>query len=154
MKLHLGCGTEYLDGWVNIDNSPHVHKDIVMDLENDDLVAKLGENVVEKVYTSHLLEHLRDPFRLVEQIWRVCKNGAELVIIVPHRDAEIGNPYHKWPFFTEWTFRFFDPVGVIHPQWGKIGRGTANEASPVVLSERSVSVQHGSITYLLTAVKT
>lgn len=150
MKLNLGCGLVKLPGYVNIDLNPAVCPDLVLDLASADLVATFGIDSVDAVYASHFLEHLQDPFALVDQLWLVSKPGANWEILVPHKTGEIGNPYHKWPHFTEWTFRFYSPVPYPHPTWGLIGKGTAHEASPTTLEEVAIEAVHGgSVHYKL-----
>lgn len=153
MKLHIGCGNHRLDGWVNIDANPACQPDKVMSLPDDSLLLEFDENTVDEIYSSHALEHMPRFLDVVEQMWRVSKPGALWTIEVPHERHEIGNPYHV-NRFTEWTFRFFEPtVRFVHPLWGGISRGTANEMNPVALEEMGQSQRKGSIRYVLRVVK-
>lgn len=38
------------------------------------------------VYNSHCLEHVSDYKKAIQEWHRVCKNGAYIIIVVPHRD--------------------------------------------------------------------
>ena len=60
MKLHLGCGERYLDGFTHIDitNFEHIDFKIVNDL------FIFEENSVELIYASHVIEYF-DPFEVV-----------------------------------------------------------------------------------------
>ncbi len=56
MKINLGCGDRYADGWVNVDwaGSPH-RKDQEVDLTGE---LPWPENSIQTVYLGHVLEHL------------------------------------------------------------------------------------------------
>lgn len=83
MKLHLGCGTKKLEGWVNIDSvkacSPDLVHDITQPLPYPDLS-------VEAVLAEDLLEHFDKYMRFVVFLeWvRVLKIGGRVTIQVPN----------------------------------------------------------------------
>lgn len=52
-KLHVGCGRERLEGWVNIDIEPLPTVDVVADASSG-----LDFSDCEAVYAEHFLEHL------------------------------------------------------------------------------------------------
>jgi len=80
-KLHLGCGNEYKKGFVNIDFNPDVKTDICCDLEQG---IPLEDDSISYVFVSHTLEHINNIFKITEEIWRVCENGAIVEIYAPH----------------------------------------------------------------------
>jgi len=107
LKIILGGGTHIQEGWINLDilNIPGV--DIVCDL-NDGI--PLADNSVIEVKARHILEHLDDTVKIMEEIWRVCKPDARIFIKSPYYTS-IGafkDPTHK-RFFTERTFEYFLP---------------------------------------------
>lgn len=58
IKLHIGCGTVYKEGWINIDNNSdnNIKKlDFMWDLRKP---LPLPENSVDFIYNEHFLEHL------------------------------------------------------------------------------------------------
>ncbi|MGH3368725.1 MAG: hypothetical protein ACRDPR_01875, partial [Nocardioidaceae bacterium] len=55
MRVNLGSGQAYMDGWVNVDASPDVRADIYLDAA--DFVRQYGDEVSE-VYMGHVLEHI------------------------------------------------------------------------------------------------
>jgi hypothetical protein len=55
MKLHLGCGTKHIDGFVNIDARELDSVDVVDDVR---LLTKFNTNSVSLIYASHILEHI------------------------------------------------------------------------------------------------
>lgn len=56
MKLHLGCGSHYLNGWLNVDGLPGTHADKVIDFF--ELFEKLEAPEFTHVYWSHGPEHI------------------------------------------------------------------------------------------------
>jgi hypothetical protein len=45
MRVNLGCGQAYLDGWVNVDNDTAVHADVYSDAF--DFVQQYGDEIEE-----------------------------------------------------------------------------------------------------------
>lgn len=55
MRVNLGCGQAYLDGWVNVDASPNVRADVHLDAI--EFVRQHGSDI-EEVFMGHVIEHL------------------------------------------------------------------------------------------------
>jgi len=83
MKLHLGCGTKRLEGWINIDSVEACKPDLVHDISHplpyDDLT-------VDEVLAEDLLEHFDKYLRfIVFYEWvRVLKVGGKVTLQVPN----------------------------------------------------------------------
>lgn len=98
MKLNLGCGNRKYPDYVNVDVTSACSPDQVWDLENTPWPWE--SNSVEAVLLSHSLEHVGGDIRvfkeIIRELYRVCMNGAELTIKVPHprHDDFIGDPTH------------------------------------------------------------
>lgn len=105
-KLHLGSGTDYRKGWVNLDNNPDLKSDCNVDLETESI--PYPDNYFDYVYSHHTLEHIRNfPF-IIDELWRVCKKGAIIEIIVPHFTSIVRKyPYHVTPFGID-TFKYYE----------------------------------------------
>jgi predicted SAM-dependent methyltransferase len=80
-RLHLGCGSRRVPGWLNVD----VHSsDWDVDLAGGRL--PWNENTFEVVVSEHVLEHLHFPFELVSllaELKRVARPNATLWLSVP-----------------------------------------------------------------------
>lgn len=86
VRLHLGCGSIILPGFINIDALDLPGVDMVMDLSN---LKKFKSNSVELIYGSHHLEHFPTAHipRLLEEYFRVLKPGGVIKVAVPDLDA-------------------------------------------------------------------
>ena len=86
MKLHLGCGSKYLEGYVHVDLLEYDHIDFNVPI--DDLnFAK--DSSVELIYASHVLEHTgRNSYEKVLDEWyRVLQPNGILRLAVPDFEA-------------------------------------------------------------------
>ncbi len=106
MKIDLGCGKNKKEGFVGLDrvNLPGV--DIVCDLDKEGIPLK--SNSVDEVYSMQFMEHTQDLLKTMEEIWRVCKKNAKVVIAVPYFTSvgAFRDPTHK-QFFAYNTFDHF-----------------------------------------------
>lgn len=96
MKLHLGSGDKKYNGFINIDYDKSVNPDFCIDIETERL--PFDNDTVEEVIAHHVLEHLGDGyFHALQEIYRVCKHGAIIDIIVPHpkHDTFLNDPTHR-----------------------------------------------------------
>jgi len=106
IKINLGSSDRTKEGFLNLDILAMKGVDIVCDLNEG---IPLKDNSVTEIYASHILEHLDDTIKIMEEIYRVCKNGALVKIKVPYFKS-IGafkDPAHR-RFFTEETFYYFN----------------------------------------------
>jgi SAM-dependent methyltransferase len=58
------------------------------DIEHGDaqLLGGLSDASFDYVYSSHTIEHLRDPAEALRNWWRVLKPGGHLIVYLPHRE--------------------------------------------------------------------
>ena len=107
MKLNLGGGIDVKTGYTNVDLLDLPQVDLVCDVTKG---IPLEDNSVNEVVANHFLEHIADTDALMNELYRVCKNGAIIKIKVPYFKS-IGafkDPTHV-SFFTERTFEYYDP---------------------------------------------
>lgn len=98
MKLNIGSGGKPFDGFVNVDVQEMENPDVVCDLEHD--IWPFEDNSVDEVRAFHILEHIGNGFfHFIKELYRVCKDGAKIHIIVPHprHDVFLNDPTHKRP---------------------------------------------------------
>jgi len=80
-KLHLGCGSNYLKGWLNTDIYPNAHR-IYLDITKK---FTLPENSFDYVYTEHVIEHMPflDGKNMIEQSFKTLKPGGSIRVVTP-----------------------------------------------------------------------
>jgi SAM-dependent methyltransferase len=113
-KLHLGCGTHLLEGYLNVDAGVIPGVDLVHDLR--EFPWPFDDRQFEEVIAVDVLEHLPDTIRTMEEIYRITKPEALLHVRVPYFNSwdAAFDPTHI-RFFNENSFDFFDP----HTEAGK-----------------------------------
>jgi SAM-dependent methyltransferase len=118
MKLHLGCGTKILDGWVNLDIDDSVNPDIVHDLET--LPWPLESDAFDEILLNHVFEHLGETTQvfldIMKELYRVAAPNALLKVNVPHphHDGFLTDPTHVRSITPE-LFLMFDLE--VNQQW-------------------------------------
>src|SRR5574339_598973 len=80
-KLNLGSGEFLKDGFVNVDYYSISNPDVVHDLSK--FPYPFDDNYFELVEADHVLEHLREPFEVMRELYRICAPGATIHIRVP-----------------------------------------------------------------------
>ena len=108
MKINLGCGRRYLEGWVNCDVAASVKTDKQFDLNR--FPYPFPGQVADEILLDNVLEHLDDVIKVVEECHRILKPGGHLKILVPYgkTDWALQDPTHKH-FFTEKSMEYFRP---------------------------------------------
>lgn len=88
MKLHLGSGSRYLEGYLHIDIADYEHIDINSSV---DKLNTIDNDTIDEIYASHVLEYFdRNEVESVLKEWkRVLKKDAVLRIAVPNFEALI-----------------------------------------------------------------
>ena len=67
IKLHLGCGTRHINGYINIDFPPEQHTTqqiVAADIFADVLQLKFPSNSIQEIRSHHLFEHFDRPTAL------------------------------------------------------------------------------------------
>ncbi len=104
MKLHLGCGTKKLEGWVNLDSVASCQPDLVHDLMQP---LPYADQSVSEVLAEDLLEHFDKYMRyVVLGDWlRVLSVGGTVTLQVPNF-KKILFKYFKFGFnnFVDFIF--------------------------------------------------
>src|SRR5262249_13769929 len=107
LKLHIGCGNDRLDGFVNCDLYETQATDRIFDCQER---WPFEDDSASTIYCSHMLEHLPNFKGFFMEAHRVLKPGGNLQIRVPyggHR-AAYWDIEHVRPWYAE-TFCFLQP---------------------------------------------
>jgi len=95
--LDVGCGNNKTPGAIGIDSNPGTQADIFHDLNV--FPWPLEDNTFDRVICSHIVEHVQDLVRFMEEVHRLGKPGARVEIVTPHFSSR---------------FSFTDPTHVRH----------------------------------------
>ena len=95
-KLDIGCGKFKKKGFYGIDKFKSSAVDKVVDVDKG---FPFRDNSVGEIFTSHVLEHVENLEFVMEEIYRICKPNAKIIIKVPHFSGRSG--------FFEFHKRFF-----------------------------------------------
>lgn len=121
VKLNLGCGRNILEGWVNVDRVELPGVNVVAELDTEKLfnsffgvltnvtpTLPFDDNSVDEFLLSHVLEHITYTLPLMQELHRIAKPGARMVIRVPHgaSDDAWEDPTHVRPYFPG-SFGYF-----------------------------------------------
>lgn len=144
MKLHIGCGNQYREGWVNIDIDPSVKSDWCGDIQE----TPFSDDTFEEIYSFHVLEHISvNIFPLVKEMARISKNGCIWNHTTPLYTwpRHLQNPHHLYKWWGRDTFRFWDKS-----ENGIYRRG---HTDPFSVEEISIVEEVNQITYKLRVKK-
>jgi len=118
-KLHLGCGTRLLDGWLNADIQPCTPYVLRLDATQP---FPFADATFDYLFSEHMLEHLTYPqgLQMLAECRRVLKPGGVLRIATPDLaflvalygtgKSALQNAYVEWAHarFTPWAPRADD----------------------------------------------
>ena len=104
-KLNIGCGTAIKKGYVNLDKENIKGVDVVHDL--DKYPWPFPNNHFEEVYSQDVIEHVKDLFKAMDEIHRICKKDAIVRLIVPYwHSSSAFYPNHNY-FFNVDSMKVF-----------------------------------------------
>jgi hypothetical protein len=113
--LDIGCGKKKQEqGAIGLDRQPGSAADILCELTH--FPWPVRDCCAEKVYLSHFLEHQPDILRVMAEVHRIAKAGAEVVVVTPHYTSpdSYTDPthlfhlgYHSFDYFERDSFQDF-----------------------------------------------
>jgi SAM-dependent methyltransferase len=104
LKINLGSGFRKLEGYINIDKSEKAYADYILDLEKG--LLPLSDNSAEEILATHILEHIQNIIPLMNECFRVLKDGGRMIIEVPQNEGTWADPTHVRAF-SKLSFRYY-----------------------------------------------
>ena len=93
--LDIGSGVFKLrDDVINIDINNYKEVDLVCDAKN----IPFADNSIDQIFNFSLLEHTKDPFAIMDEIYRVLKPGGTVYTLVPFLQPFHSSPDDYWRF--------------------------------------------------------
>ncbi len=107
--LDLGCGLDKVPGAIGVDRAPLPTVDVIHDLELTPYPFR--GNSFRECHLYHVLEHVNEPVKVLDEVWRIGRPGAIVRIRVPHSSSFYAwtDPTHKRPFTSLSFDCFTDP---------------------------------------------
>ncbi len=112
MKLHLGCGKNIKEGWVNMD-VVNYGQEVVRDIRRG---IPFNNETFDEIYAQHFIEHVPsgdDTIFLINELYRVLKPGGILKFEVPHSsEPEAFDPIHVSYWNERCIQEYFTGIGI------------------------------------------
>jgi SAM-dependent methyltransferase len=113
--LDIGCGKHKQEpAAIGLDRQPGSDADILCELAQ--FPWPIRDNCAERIYLSHFLEHQSDILRVMAEVHRIAKPGAEVVIVTPHYSSPdsytdpthvVHLGFHSFDYFVQTSFENF-----------------------------------------------
>lgn len=84
--LNFGCGKKILPFWTNVDIQKG--EGIYKSFDFNKYPYPLKDNSFGFVLVDNVLEHLDDPKKVLDELYRICYNGARIHIAVPYYNCK------------------------------------------------------------------
>jgi len=82
VKLHLGCGTYYLTGYVNVDIRTNTYAEVYDDIR---FLNKFKDKEISEIYACHVLEHftIKETPAIIKKWFDTLQPQGKLIISIP-----------------------------------------------------------------------
>ncbi len=152
-RLNVGCGSNILEGWINLDARPLPGVSVVGDLDRcRDTPLAIESDSIDEFLLSHVLEHVREQLPMMQELHRIAKAGAMATVRVPYgsSDDAFEDPTHVRQYFLK-SFEYFSQPAYWRADYGYRGDWMVRKVTLVV--ERAAN-QGLPLDELLTRVNT
>jgi SAM-dependent methyltransferase len=104
--LDVGCGINKYPGAIGIDRNPDTRADVICDL--DHIPYPFADNSFDQLRAIHVIEHVVDVIRSMEEFHRLVRGGGRVRIETPHYTdfSSFCDPTHRW-HLNSFSFRYF-----------------------------------------------
>jgi SAM-dependent methyltransferase len=104
--LDVGCGINKYPGAIGIDRNPRTRADVICDL--DCFPYPFRDNSFVRVRAIHVIEHVSDVIRAMEEFHRLAAPGGRVFLVTPHYTdfSSFCDPTHRW-HLNSFSFRYF-----------------------------------------------
>jgi SAM-dependent methyltransferase len=104
--LDVGCGINKKPGSIGIDRNPRSRADVIVDL--DRFPYPFRDSSFDALQAVHVIEHVSDVVRTIEEFHRLVRPGGEVYLATPHYTdfSSFCDPTHKW-HLNSFSLRYF-----------------------------------------------
>lgn len=106
--LDVGCGINKRPGSIGIDRNVNTKADAIVDL--DRFPYPFHDNSFDALQAVHVIEHVADVVRAMEEFHRLVRPGGEVFLATPHYTdfSSFCDPTHRW-HLNSFSLRYFGP---------------------------------------------
>jgi predicted SAM-dependent methyltransferase len=104
--LDVGCGINKRPGSIGIDRNPRSKADVLVDV--DHIPFPFRDSSFDELQAIHVIEHVGDVFRTMEEFHRLVRAGGEVILATPHYTdfSSFCDPSHRW-HLNSFSLRYF-----------------------------------------------
>jgi SAM-dependent methyltransferase len=104
--LDVGCGINKKAGAIGIDRNPASRADVLCEL--DRFPYPFRDSSFDSLQAVHVIEHVSDVIRTMEEFHRLVRAGGEVLIVTPHYTdfSSFCDPTHRW-HLNSFSLRYF-----------------------------------------------
>lgn len=106
LVLDVGCGINKFPGAIGIDRNPNTRADVIADL--DQFPFPFRDNSFREIRAIHVIEHVADVIKTMEEFHRLLMPGGVAVVVTPHYTdySSFCDPTHRW-HLNSFSMKFF-----------------------------------------------
>jgi len=108
--LDVGCGRLKYSGAIGVDRNPSTDADVLCDLDRPPYPFR--DSSFDEVRALHVVEHVEDVIKFLEEMHRILKPGGRLYLLTPHY-TDVGSfrdPTHR-RHLNSYSFIYFTDPG-------------------------------------------
>ncbi|MBV9155942.1 MAG: methyltransferase domain-containing protein [Acidobacteriaceae bacterium] len=104
--LDVGCGVNKYPGSIGLDRNPNTRADVIADI--DQIPLPFRSSSFRQIRAVHVIEHVSDVIRTMEEFHRLLVPGGRLLVITPHYTdfSSFCDPTHRW-HLNSFSLRYF-----------------------------------------------
>ena len=117
--LDVGCGINKLPGSIGIDRNPASRADVICEL--DQFPYPFRDSSFDRLQAVHVIEHVGDVMKTMEEFHRLLKPGGEALIVTPHYTdfSSFCDPTHRW-HLNSFSLRYFGEDNAGYGYYSKV----------------------------------
>ena len=104
--LDFGCGTRRQPASIGVDVNLNSAADVIANL--DRFPYPFADNTFDRIYCDGIIEHLGNVVQVMEELYRIARPGAYIIIITPYFTSvdAFSDPTHRH-YFSARSFDYF-----------------------------------------------
>jgi SAM-dependent methyltransferase len=117
--LDVGCGINKLPGSIGIDRNPASRADVICEL--DQFPYPFRDSCFDALQAVHVIEHVGDVMKTMEEFHRLVRPGGEVRIVTPHYTdfSSFCDPTHRW-HLNSFSLRYFGEDNAGYGYYSKV----------------------------------